>query len=245
LAWALGAVLDAARRWCGFIVTIEEPPHPCPLDDDRPVLVLARHGGLGDSFVLVWLLINRYDRRPRVVLKDILQWDPLIDVGLTRLDACFLPRRPAPTEDLPALLSNLAAGLGAGEALLIFPEGGNWTPRRRTRAISRLRAERRHRAAAAALLMEHVLPPRPAGVFACIDARPELPIVVVAHAGLDQLVTPSQVWAALPFRVPMTVRWWPVARPPDDEQARLQWLTTEWSIVDEWIDARQSPTTPP
>ncbi len=243
LGWALGAVIAAARRWCGFTVTIEDRPHATPLDDDRPVLVLARHGGPGDSFVLVWLLINRYNRCPRVVLKEVLRWEPLIDVALSRLGACFLPKQPPPGEDLAVRLSTLAAGMDGRDALLIFPEGGNWTPRRRIRAIAHLRAERRHRAAAAAVLMVHVLPPRPAGVLACIDARPELAIVVVAHTGLDELVTPALVWRAIPFGRPMTVRWWPVAGPPPDDEARMRWLTTEWSIVDEWIDSRQSPTT--
>ncbi len=243
LGWALGAVLAGARRWCGFTVAIEERPHASPLDDDRPVIVLARHGGPGDSFVLVWLLINRYNRCPRVVLKEVLRWEPLIDVALSRLDGCFLAKQPPPGEDLAVRLSTLAAGLDGRDALLIFPEGGNWTPRRRIRAIAHLRSERRHRAAAAAALMEHVLPPRPGGVLACIDARPELEIVVAAHTGLEGLVTPALVWRAIPFERPMTVRWWPVAAPPQGDEARLRWLTTEWSIVDEWIDSRKAPST--
>ncbi len=243
LGWALGAVIAAARRWCGFTIAIEERPHGTALDGEQPVLVLARHGGPGDSFALVWLLINRYGRCPRVVLKEVLRWEPLIDVALTRLDACFLPKREPSGEGLPARLSILAAGLEGRDALLIFPEGGNWTPRRRIRAIAHLRSERRHQAAAAAALMEHVLPPRPGGVLACIDARPELEIVVAAHTGLEALVTPALVWRAIPFDRPMTVRWWPIAAPPQGDEARLRWLTTEWSIVDEWIDSRQAPST--
>jgi len=239
LGWALGAVIAGARRWCGFTVTIEERPHLDPLDGDQPVVVLARYGGPGDSFVLVWLLIDRYDRCPRVVLKEVLRWEPLIDVGLSRLGACFLPKRPSPGKDPAALLSDLSARLDGRDALLIFPEGGNWTPRRRSRAIAQLRSERRHRSADAAVLMEHVLPPRPAGVFACIDARPELTVVVGAHTGLDELVTAGEVWEATPFRQPMTVRWWPVASPPSGQEERLRWFTTEWAIVDEWIDSHR------
>jgi predicted acylesterase/phospholipase RssA len=55
-----------------------------------PVLVLARHGGPGDSFALVHLLLTRYHRGVRIVLKDILQIDPLIDLLLNRLGCCFL-----------------------------------------------------------------------------------------------------------------------------------------------------------
>jgi hypothetical protein len=38
----------------------------------------------------------------------------------------------------------------------------------------------------------------------------------------------------------MTIRWWPAPGPPDGVEARLQWLTTEWAVVDEWIDARSA-----
>jgi 1-acyl-sn-glycerol-3-phosphate acyltransferase len=240
LAWALGAVLSAGRRCVGFVMTIDEPPHLSPLDDAAPVLVLARHGGLGDSFALVWLLVGRYRRRTRVVLKEVLQWEPLLDVALNRLGGCFLPRRPAAGEELAVRLAELAADLGPSDALLLFPEGGNWTPGRRLRAIVRLRIAHKQSAADAAAMMAHVLPPRPAGVFACLDARPGLPVVVFAHTGLDTLLTAGQVWQAIPFDRAMRVRWWPVPAAPSGEPARLEWLTLEWAVVDEWIDARKS-----
>jgi hypothetical protein len=43
--------------------------------------VVARHAGPGDSFALVWLVLDRLRRTPRVVLKDVLLWDPGLDVG--------------------------------------------------------------------------------------------------------------------------------------------------------------------
>lgn len=237
LRWTLGAILGAARRCCGFVVSLEEPPVPGPLGASDPVLVLARHGGLGDSFSLVWMLLDHYDRRVRIVLKDVLQWEPLLDVILNRLDSCFLPAQGRGGEQLADRLGGLTRGLGPGDALLVFPEGGNWTPGRWRRAIRRLRVDRKHRAASTAALMSHVLPPRPAGVLACLDARPGVAVVIIAHTGLDRLTTARQIWDALPFAEPMTVRWWPPAAVPEGEQARLEWLTTEWAVIDEWIDA--------
>jgi 1-acyl-sn-glycerol-3-phosphate acyltransferase len=61
------------------------------LSEEGPVLVLARHGGPGDSFALVHLLLTRYHRSVRIVLKDILQLDPLIDVRLNRLGVLLSP----------------------------------------------------------------------------------------------------------------------------------------------------------
>ena len=37
--------------------------------------------------------------------------------------------------------------------------------------------------------------------------------------------------------MPMTVRAWPTAEVPPDEEDRLAWLTLEWAVVDEWVDA--------
>jgi 1-acyl-sn-glycerol-3-phosphate acyltransferase len=237
LRWVLGTILEAARRCCGFVVTLEEPPVPGPLSDREPVLVLARHGGIGDSYSLVWMLLDRYDRRVRIVLKDMLQWEPLLDVILNRLDCCFLPAGASAGEQLARRLGRLTRDLGPRDALLVFPEGGNWTPGRWSRAIRRLRTDRKDRAASTAALMSHVLPPRPAGVLACLDARPGLAVVIVAHTGLDTLTAARQLWRAIPFTEPMTVRCWPPSAVPEGEEARVRWLTTEWAVVDEWIDA--------
>jgi 1-acyl-sn-glycerol-3-phosphate acyltransferase len=239
VAWALGAMLGAGRRCVGFVLAVEEPPERRPLEGCGPVLVLARHGGLGDSFAVVWMLADSYRRIPRVVLKDVLQWEPLLDVALNRLGACFISTARADGEDPAQRIGRLAAGLAERDALLLFPEGANWTPRRRRRAIDRLRDAGQHKAADAATLMENVLAPRPAGVLACLDARPDLAIAVVAHTGLDTLTTARQAWKAVPFVRPMSLRWWPAPPPPSDEAGRLSWLGAEWAVVDEWIDMRR------
>jgi 1-acyl-sn-glycerol-3-phosphate acyltransferase len=237
LAWALGLVLGAAKRCVGFEVVVIESSDPTTLTDPAPVLVLARHGGPGDSFALVHLLLTTYQRRVRIVLKDVLQLDPALDLLLNRLGCCFLPAPSGEATDLTASLADLARSLGPGDALLLFPEGGNWTPERRRRAIRRLHRDHKENAARAAMLMDHVLPPRPGGVLACLDAHPGLDVVVVAHAGLDRVVRARQAWNLLPLRTPMKVRAWRAAHVPESEADRLAWLTLEWAVVDEWVDA--------
>jgi 1-acyl-sn-glycerol-3-phosphate acyltransferase len=173
----------------------------------------------------------------RIVLKDTLQVDPLIDLLLNRLGCCFLASASGGRPEMTERLAEMARCLAPREALLLFPEGANWTPLRRRRAIDRLRHDRKMEAARAAELMDNVLPPRPGGVLACLAARPGLRVVVVAHAGLDKVVTARQGWNLLPITTPMKVRAWPTAEIPRDRDALLPWLTLEWAVVDEWIDA--------
>jgi 1-acyl-sn-glycerol-3-phosphate acyltransferase len=243
LAWALELVLDAARRCLGFRVVVFDPSDPTTFTETDPVLVLARHGGPGDSFALVHLLLTRYHRRVRIVLKDVLQLDPALDLLLNRLGCCFLPAPSGDATNVTASLGALARDLGPGDALLLFPEGGNWTPDRRRRAIRRLQRDHRTEAARAAVLMTNVLPPRPGGVLACLAAHPGLDVVMVAHAGLDRVVRVGQAWSQLPLRTPMKVRAWRAAEVPESEDKRLAWLTLEWAVVDEWVDACRAETT--
>src|SRR4029453_16652991 len=108
-----------------------------PLDDGVPgstnaMVVLSRHAGPGDSFLLVHTLMNRdHLRRPRIVLKDMLKLDPLIDVYLNRLPNHFVTAGPGAGTVSTEAIADLARGLGDQDALLIFPEGANFTPQRR------------------------------------------------------------------------------------------------------------------
>lgn len=241
LSRALGLLVSAAWPLLGFRVELEELPERVSLAG-HPLLVLARHGGPGDSFAIAGLLLSVYRRRPVIVLKEVLQWDPGLDVILGRLPALFLPSGGS-GRDLAGQVADLARTLGGTDAMLIFPEGSNWTPRRHLHALARLRARGRREAAATAAANRHVLPPQPAGALACLAARPDLEVVVVAHTGLDDLVSIADVWHALPVRdQPMLMRWWhhAAADLPADADLRQQWLDVQWAIVDSWIDARKA-----
>ena len=132
---------------------------------------------------------------------------------------------------------------------MIFPEGGNFTERRRAAGIARLRARGLEEAARRSEAMRHVLPPQPGGVAAALAAAPEADVVWVAHAGLDHLFTVADVWRELPLdtRRPDAV----VAGPGRRGTARAstrRWSgsTTWWERIDAWVDAAraQGPDSP-
>jgi 1-acyl-sn-glycerol-3-phosphate acyltransferase len=85
----------------------------------EPVIVLARHAGPGDAFLLLYGLLAHAGRRPLLVLKHTLALDPWIDVLLGRVPHSFID--PGGHGDRAvALIRDLAAGLGDRDALVIF-----------------------------------------------------------------------------------------------------------------------------
>ncbi|MFC7549545.1 1-acyl-sn-glycerol-3-phosphate acyltransferase [Plantactinospora sp. GCM10030261] len=211
----------------------------------RPELVLSRHAGPGDSFILIHALVNWFAREPRIVLKDTLQWDPAVDVMLNRLPNRFITADPGPGESLAEQVGHLATGLDDNDAFVIFPEGSNFTPRRRVRAIARLRSRGLDDMAERAENLRHVLAPRPGGVLAALDAAPDAGVIFVAHTGLDRMLTVADVWRELPMDKRIVMRFWSV--PPEEipagRQERIDWLFDWWTRIDEWVDANRDGST--
>jgi 1-acyl-sn-glycerol-3-phosphate acyltransferase len=212
------------------------PPTP-----GRPLVVLSRHAGPGDSFLLAHALLTLAHRRPRIVLKDVLRLDPAIDLIISRLPHCFVSREPNGGEIATREIKQIAGTMGPADALLVFPEGGKFTPRRRLRVIASLRRKGLARATEQARRLQNVLPPQPAGVFTAIDAAPGAELVFLAHTGLDHIQSVRQTWQGIPLTHPVEVTWWtiPVERVPSDEDARLRWLAGNWAEIDAWISRTQ------
>ncbi|MEP6650291.1 MAG: patatin-like phospholipase family protein [Lapillicoccus sp.] len=87
---------------------------------------------------------------------------------------------------------------------------------------------------------QHVLPPRPGGVVAALSARPDLDVVVLVHAGLDLLVSPVDIWDAIPVEhQPMSIHWWiaEAGTIPSDRDGIVTWVDDIWGEVDAWVEA--------
>jgi 1-acyl-sn-glycerol-3-phosphate acyltransferase len=246
----LDALMRAAQRLFALRL-VTDGTSWSPLDDGVPgstnaMIVLSRHAGPGDSFLLVHTLMNRdHLRQPRIVLKDVLQLDPLIDVYLNRLPNHFVTADPVAGYSSTEVIADLARDLGEEDALLIFPEGANFTPQRRFRAIQRLRDRGLVSAAHRAEALRHVLPPRPAGVTAALRAAPHADVVFVAHTGLEHLSTVRDLWRGLPMDKTLHLRWWfvPATEVPRDTQL-TDWLYQWWGRIDAWISATSAEAQP-
>ncbi|AGZ45834.1 1-acyl-sn-glycerol-3-phosphate acyltransferase [Actinoplanes friuliensis] len=212
----------------------------------RPEVVVSRHAGPGDSFVLIHGLVNWFDREPRIVLKATLQWDPAVDILLNRLPNRFISPGHTRTHSLEQEISELATGLDDNDAFVIFPEGGNFTPRRRVRAIARLRDKGLEDMAVRAEGLRNVLPPKPGGLFTAIDAAPDAGVIFCAHTGLDRMITVGDMWRELPMDKQLVMRFWsvPPEEVPADEEERVLWLYDWWARIDTWIEENKPQSRP-
>jgi hypothetical protein len=265
MKWFLDLIYRAAQRACGLSVTVSGPvPASTGAAVDRPLIVLSRHAGPGDSLLLVHYLLSACERRPRVVMKATLQLDPSVDILANRVPNAFLRRAKAKRGEASAnsnpgfrtsaadthrvdQIRRLAAGMSGRSALALFPEGGNWTPYRWRRAIVRLRRGGRPDLAERAAAMPNVLPPHASGALAALAACPQADVVFVAHTGLDRLVSVRDVWRSLLTDMKVRARWWrvPAASVPRSasRDTQVTWLYDWWARIDAWI-TEQNPQPP-
>ena len=203
---------------------------------ERPVVVLSRHAGEGDTLLVIHELLCRHRRGPRVVMHTALRLDPLIDVLGERLPNRFVDPRGGDTE---VELAAMAQELGKSGALVIFPEGANFTEQRRERGIERLDQAGHGEEADWARGMRHVSAPRPGGTLAAIDAAPDVDVVVMGHVGFP--TGPREVWRLLPEPQTVELRLWhePASAIPTDRDEQIDWLFGWWRRLDDWVEERQ------
>lgn len=244
--WAVRFLVLAAVRLFSLEITGAGKQLPSDDGDDstveNPLIVMSRHAGPADSLLLLHQVMSWKGRRPRIVAKDLLQFDPALDIFLNRLPNRFISTKPGGSDRTIEAIADLASDMTNEDAFVIFPEGGNFTEQRRLRAIDRLRAGGHEAAAERAAALRNVLPPRPAGSLAAMSSCPSADLVFVAHTGLDQIATVADLWTAIPEHKVVELGWevLPSTHVPPTEEERTELLFQTWEHIDEWVEVRKT-----
>jgi 1-acyl-sn-glycerol-3-phosphate acyltransferase len=228
----VGMAYAAVRRILGVEVVLDPSSvTPNEIPCHAPLIVLSRHCGPGDTVLVAWLLTVEYRLQVRIVLKAILRCEPVLDFAEQLGCLCFLARGGRARHQI----YDLAASLAGGQAMLLFPEGANFTwPRWRT-AIAELRSTGQIRAASRALRQSHTLPPHTGGATAALIGAPSANVLVLTHNGFcpDGRARP---WWQLPIDRQLLVRTVlvPAAQLPQPDRIS-PWLERTWTQVDAWV----------
>lgn len=204
----------------------------------RPLVVLARHCGPGDSLFLADLLVVRYRLRLAIVLTALFRLEPAVDVAGDHLPLCFIGHgRRSATRCIAAT----ARMLHPGDALLLFPEGGNFSRLRRHRAIGQLVRTGQRARARLARRRRYTLPPRLGGAYAALTAAPDADVLLLAHTGFARDGR-ERHWWRLPMHRTLLAHTTlvPAAEVPRAEPTLSAWLDKAWGDVDAWVTERTS-----
>jgi 1-acyl-sn-glycerol-3-phosphate acyltransferase len=212
------------------------------VDDDAdagrgPYLLLVRHSSTADTLLASALISYPHRLRLRYVLKRELLWDPCLDIVGNRLPNVFVDRGSSDPALETARIAATAADMGPHGGLLIYPEGTRFSQAKRARVIERLARQGRTKLLEYARSVHSVLPPRPAGTLALLEAAPDSDVVVCAHTGFEGAASLGAIWsgALLGQTIRVQLRRVPRSRIPTDRAGALAWLLDEWRRVDDWV----------
>jgi Acyltransferase len=203
--------------------------------DGGPLVVFGHHTSLLDAALPVALLAP-HNFSLRYVIKKTLAYAPSFDIGGHHLKVHFVDRTGKRTDNERSAISKLSSGMKDHEAVVIFPEGTFFNPKRKARSIERLRNDAPHLVERAEKLM-HTLPPRAGGPLATLEGAEGVDVLFVANAGLESFTSIPNIVRNAPLFHPVAIHCWRVAAKeiPKDPGLRYDWLFTEFERMDQWV----------
>jgi 1-acyl-sn-glycerol-3-phosphate acyltransferase len=200
-----------------------------------PMVVLVRHASLVDVLVPAIFVAVPGKIRLRYALKRELLWQPCLDVAGHWLPNHFVARGRRDTAADVDGVRRLKAGLGPRDGVILFPEGTRASAERRARAIEKLPPGSEDRAMAERL--RALMPVRPGGVLALLDAPPACDVVFIGHVGLEGLTQLGDIWRGKLFGRALRLKLWRhrAVDVPLDSAQRWAWVQRRWEELDAWV----------
>lgn len=226
--WSVRTMADRAERLLGLPLELSETD--AAKLTPGPVIVLSRHVSLFDAS-LPGFIAERLGLSVRGVIMAELLADPGFDLIYGRTGSVFISRDDGPAA--VAAIEAMAADTDHNTAFVLFPEGRLFRPDVRDRQIARLATADLVRAERLSSLRQ-VLPPRPGGFLALLDAVPEADVVILDHRGLDGIQNLADLRSIVPAGAPVTVTAtrFPRATLPSGREKRIAWLDDIWLGLD-------------
>jgi 1-acyl-sn-glycerol-3-phosphate acyltransferase len=223
--WWVRSLVGALQRLFSVTITLE---------GELPALgghlLLVRHLSSVDTLLPVFALCLPQKLRCRYVLKAELLWDPCLDIAGQRLPNAFVRRGAGRAAEEAAAIAALARDAGPEDLVVLFPEGTRYSPEARARAMAHAPTS------ALATQLRHSLPPRRAGWRALRRVRPDQPVALLAHRGLEQARSLRDIFSGQLLRQQLRLRcWsWPAEEVPTESEAGERWLEERWLEMDRW-----------
>lgn len=217
---------------------------PLPIDTseldedllDGNAIVIGRHRSVFDALLPSTILGPR-GLLTLYTMKEDLQWDPNLDIVGHRMGHVFVNRRSNDLESELEPIRALAARVDKDSVGVIFPEGTFFNATRLERAVNAI-SRRDPARTELAKRFRHLLPPRPAGTLAMLEAAPDADVIMLGHVGVEPFGSIPEILENLgDQRHRLRVKAWRFARSsiPIDPDAQIQWLFERWLEMDEWI----------
>jgi len=228
-SWSVQLLRHRAEQLLGLKVEMSADTRAAAFGPG-PVIVLSRHISLFDAS-LPGILYQDEDFKVTGVIMAELLADPGFDLIYGRTGSVFIAR----DDGLKAVQSIRAMTRNSDErsAAVIFPEGRLFRPAVRDRLLVRL-AEKDPERAAHLSGLTSLLPPRPGGVLAMLDAMPHADVVLLNHTGLDSLGRMADLLHRAPLTQPIVIDAERIPRCtiPTDPASQTRWLDQLWLDLD-------------
>jgi 1-acyl-sn-glycerol-3-phosphate acyltransferase len=141
-----------------------------------------------------------------------------------------------------ASVQALARDLGAGQGVLIYPEGTRFSAKKLEASLQRLAKGERQDLYRLAQELRQVLPPRLGGPLALLDAAPDADVLMLAHCGLEGASTLRGFWSGALLGQVLKVRITRIPRASIPSEGRDVWLFERWAELDRWVTSQGGNT---
>lgn len=193
-------------------------------------LMLPRHTSIGDTVLPFSQYAIPHDKRLRYVMKRELLLDPALDIVGNRFPNYFVDRVADNIEQELSRMQTLTRDMRVDDGLVIYIEGTRFTEPKRERVLKLFAEQGRQSALDRARQLDRVLPPRPTGTIALMQAAPERDIIFMAHTGFEGSASFGSLISGGWLDTEVKIRFWrvPAAEIPRDNEGAKNWLNEQW-----------------